>query len=680
MKRVLIGSALAAMFATIHCVGPPKGCKTDGDCSPLDYCEKTLGGGSCVALYEAIAIRHPATGTVLDGGPQTLDVELIGYPGLTRRDPASVSYSIRASAGTGILVEGELPSAGAGHYQTSWTPGPEGSYELSVSFHSLSAASQFTIDRSAPAFSVQIPAPPLGSRPAGTNLITRDIEPYSDAWRRDEILPVEVRANSNDVDTSSVNVVIFGISSDGGVGRSQPTVIPVAVTPCDAGYCGLAQLPLWEPQMQAFRGNMFVRVVGHDRVGNDAEAAAWAKVTRWKWDYDTVSPTGMTSPAIGPTGRIYFGPANAARIHALDPSGAEIWPSGRGGIPSPASSVAVATLGDGSDIIFTGTIHSATGKLAVLRGADGTQLRTCGLGNTQASIVLTRTTSGQPLPEAMALQNPGGSVNRTVVWYNAPGSSFECSLFGSNWPQAAQSSSIVVKGSNFYYRGDASNIWGYQLGSTNPSQAAPGWPVYVPGLRWHTLAISGAEIIGGGSTGPDAGVVFAIPNIGGTFWRLDLTSEAWNPAIRGTSQILVGLTNDSVQSVTTRDSASASTAPISGIVKGTPIVARGNLLYVASGSYVHALDATDLTSHWQYRVASSDVEASLAIDCLRDAAGQAIGGRPLGVLYVPSMNGHLYAFIIDSAGLDTTSAWPKYQHDPPNSGNADTDLSLFACP
>lgn len=70
----------------------------------------------------------------------------------------------------------------------------------------------------------------------------------------------------------------------------------------------------------------------------------------------------------------------------------------------------------------------------------------------------------------------------------------------------------------------------------------------------------------------------------------------------------------------------------------------------------------------------------MAIDCLRDGTGQAVAGRPLGVLYAPSINGHLYAFIVDSAGLDTSSAWPKYQHDPRNTGNADTNLAAFACP
>ncbi|MBX5481033.1 MAG: hypothetical protein IRZ16_04165 [Myxococcaceae bacterium] len=74
-----------------------------------------------------------------------------------------------------------------------------------------------------------------------------------------------------------------------------------------------------------------------------------------------------------------------------------------------------------------------------------------------------------------------------------------------------------------------------------------------------------------------------------------------------------------------------------------------------------------------------DIEASPNIDCTRDSTGAALKGLP-GVLYVGSNSGNLYAFVVDSRGIDTSAPWPKYQHDPRNTGNADTDLSEFACP
>ena len=36
--------------------------------------------------------------------------------------------------------------------------------------------------------------------------------------------------------------------------------------------------------------------------------------------------------------------------------------------------------------------------------------------------------------------------------------------------------------------------------------------------------------------------------------------------------------------------------------------------------------------------------------------------------------------VIDSRGIDTQAPWPKYQHDPRNTGNSATPLTDFACP
>jgi hypothetical protein len=48
-----------------------------------------------------------------------------------------------------------------------------------------------------------------------------------------------------------------------------------------------------------------------------------------------------------------------------------------------------------------------------------------------------------------------------------------------------------------------------------------------------------------------------------------------------------------------------------------------------------------------------------------------------GVLYVPA-GGKLYAFVVDSAGLDPDAPWPKYQHDARNTGNPATPITQ--CP
>jgi hypothetical protein len=50
----------------------------------------------------------------------------------------------------------------------------------------------------------------------------------------------------------------------------------------------------------------------------------------------------------------------------------------------------------------------------------------------------------------------------------------------------------------------------------------------------------------------------------------------------------------------------------------------------------------------------------------------------LGILYVGSVSGSLFAVVVDSAGLEPTSPWPKYQHDVRNTGNPTTPIQ--SCP
>jgi hypothetical protein len=124
---------------------------------------------------------------------------------------------------------------------------------------------------------------------------------------------------------------------------------------------------------------------------------------------------------------------------------------------------------------------------------------------------------------------------------------------------------------------------------------------------------------------------------------------------------------------------------------GVPVIGKDGTLYVGDQAFTDsegttpsqvAAYAPDLTPLWALEVSGS-VSTSMAIDCARDPSGNPVG-RP-GTLYVPTTHpvagiDQLYAIIVDSHGLDTHAPWPKYQHDPRNTGNAGTDLSEFDCP
>ena len=75
---------------------------------------------------------------------------------------------------------------------------------------------------------------------------------------------------------------------------------------------------------------------------------------------------------------------------------------------------------------------------------------------------------------------------------------------------------------------------------------------------------------------------------------------------------------------------------------------------------------------------SISVVSSPNIDCARSPTGVKI--HCPGTLYYGANNGKLYAIIVDNPGIDTSSDWPKYQHDPRNTGSLSTPLTEFTCP
>ncbi|PTL82899.1 hypothetical protein DAT35_12760 [Vitiosangium sp. GDMCC 1.1324] len=82
---------------------------------------------------------------------------------------------------------------------------------------------------------------------------------------------------------------------------------------------------------------------------------------------------------------------------------------------------------------------------------------------------------------------------------------------------------------------------------------------------------------------------------------------------------------------------------------------------------------SNFSNRWTLTSGIGPTSISPALDCARDAAGAA-RAENLGALYVAE-GGKLYAFVVDSPGLDSSAPWPKYQHDSRNTGNPDTPIS-----
>jgi hypothetical protein len=126
------------------------------------------------------------------------------------------------------------------------------------------------------------------------------------------------------------------------------------------------------------------------------------------------------------------------------------------------------------------------------------------------------------------------------------------------------------------------------------------------------------------------------------------------------------------------------TASGAGSFVGAPALGASNILYMASASgpsttigEVSAWRTGNLEMLWKLNDNVGRAEASPALDCARGSDGTGLSA-PHGVLYVPSLDGRLYSFVVDSRGLDTSAPWPKYQHDARNTGNPSTPIS--SCP
>jgi hypothetical protein len=120
----------------------------------------------------------------------------------------------------------------------------------------------------------------------------------------------------------------------------------------------------------------------------------------------------------------------------------------------------------------------------------------------------------------------------------------------------------------------------------------------------------------------------------------------------------------------------------------SPVFGQGGKLYVLGRTgRLHVLNAASLLEEWSWAVPlpgpfTAQSFSQLNLDVDRAAAAPCANGQP-GVLYLSASSAdvtRLYAILVDSAGVDRNAPWPKYQHDPANTGNPATPLTPYSCP
>jgi hypothetical protein len=689
----------------------PDGGQCEPACSTYEVCTAQGGTPSCVSRYTELRFVRPTAGQVTDGGVVAVQVQLEArssseqvFPPGSELDFRAVQQPDGGVAGTWAAVTGS-----GGTYSTQWQPpAGEGSFLLRAAQRDggLSAQVQVAVDRTAPALSVSV-AP--ATRP-GADGGFEYVDPVApQAWGRHQTARVVVESTSVDLDPGSASVVVRGVNGGASVTDLQ---VSLGSASCGAGvaFCGNVDVPLWRPGLNGFRGSHAVEVTARDRAGNEARnTSASIPVTRWMWSFNAGTVPISTTPAIGSSGTVYF--ANRDLVFALDPievDGANTvrkrWERQLG---TMESSLAVGEPGTGQERVYaSANIGSGAALFALASGDGSTALRCPGTGvangpsRTALTVLKTRFSNEADVETTVVLADNDGLLS---VRPDSGSATRQCPLAGID-ATGSRLGSLIAQGTNIYFYGSGSlgsKISNYYFENgwrDNSLFASSTTALPTVGMGF----VSGNRILAsGGVTAPvRQGGLFTLNRANGSQgWQYPNPFSLSLPVnqfvvgqLSGQEVIFFGrelqsggaeLVALAVDGTAPLDSVStSSTSFLAAPVLGASTVSGGSpILYTAATrtatagvGEVAAWSADGLDLLWRLSDTVGRVEGSPTLDCARRADGSP-ANVPYGVLYVPSTNGRLYAFTVDSPRLDTSAPWPKYQRDARNTGNLATPLS-----
>lgn len=699
---------LRKVFGALVVLGALEGCGIKGDCEQdsqcpeaSQYCHTTAK--VCTApRYSALKLLAPEeieSSTVVGGGPRQFQARLLLSEGARAVYPSQLNLTVTPSTG-GTPTTLTFRSTGEGTYSADWTPPPgEGVYTVQVAHPESwgpSRTVQVTVDLTPPALSLQVPE----AQPAAAKDGFSYVDPKADkAWARDQTVTVRVESDAADIDPASLRVVVRGHNG----GTDVTDLAMRQVTPCAKAYCGAVDVPLWRPGLEAFRGTFQIELAAKDRVGNENSASASIPVTRWKWAFDGASGPILATPAIGEKGTVYFGTSGTSgKVFALNPEGTQKWVAPLGPV---SGSPAVGRAPDGAERIYVGAAPATSGGvLFSLDGNNGNKISQCpeagrnlGWGPIRSGTTLfdSRLGPGLPATETAFAFSHGSAVIILGPDVNRCGS---LGSFGAMPGVSVLSRGLDVYFSDAYppdppfelFRLTALN---FTLGTSSAKEgySVPEPRAPVTGMAFAQTGTETYLLAAEGESSSNSGGIQAFDAERGN-------NPAWNyPAsfsgVAPVRNLALGAGNVLFfgHEVTTGSApltaidlfatAPRISVPNAGSFPGGPVLGAGGALYAASATgpaagigEVSAWSSNNLTLRWKLSDSVGRAQATPSLDCARQADGTP-AAQAKGVLYVPALDGRLYALVVDSPGLDKNAPWPKYQRDARNTGNSGAPIT-----
>lgn len=652
--------------------GGSVGCAPTLSCPDYEECQPTTDGGRCVSSNLSLTWTAPAAGSSFNGAT------IPGRVTVTKADGSTPRFTSLPVAGA---MGGSFAVATGDFAGTLLLTGADGDKTFVAGWPDAGVASSLTIrkDTMSPTVSLFVESPP----PRQPHELDLD---GMNRWKKSESALVQTESTEDitiapaDFTTSAVTAVAANLCTRQ-CGMSR--------------FCRCYSVDLTQHFLDGGIGAIPVALGAvQDAAGNfSAPTSSDVVVTRLKWSRDigvgsNVPPTAV---ALAPNGAVIAGTSTGTagssyRLVTLSSDGVVLW--------ERTSSTLSVTAGPvvGSRGAYVATSDGANSAISRIHLADG------GVESTDC-----QNGSGLSIDGDLGLAGSGVGEVAVGVRSSSPPAvvSGTTNCFGATATGLSGRPAVVVTGDEAFVAGTASApLFKFTAASTSP---APSGSASTMTLFPANLFAIGMTLVGGGGGGPTVGGVFGVVNSTGASLTGNTTnSTAGAPGgaavVGGTSGSPLVFYGDNAgvlrrTPLTSLNpvvfgSAVASPAVATTLADRAALIGEGGWVYIVGNDGV--IRATQWSGtgpgvgwQWTGLLPATTRISQLNLDVNRGPSAKRCGARQPGVLYVSSVqstNARVWAVLVDSQGLDKNAPWPRHQHDPANTGNAQTPLTPWTCP